>query len=81
MTRQNFWMRIKKYAQKAGLPEKVSPHSLRHAFATHLLENDVDLIYIQKFLGHEDISTTEIYTEVSKSRLKSIHKQHHPRGE
>ena len=80
MTRQNFWLRVKKYAQKAELPPKTSPHSLRHAFATHLLNNNVDLRHIQYMLGHSDISTTEIYTEVSKARLKKQHQEHHPRG-
>lgn len=80
MSRQNFWERVKKYAKGAGIKKKVSPHSLRHAFATHMLNNGADLRTLQQLLGHADISTTEIYTEVSKVRLKQSHSVHHPRG-
>jgi len=80
MTRQTFWHAIKRYAAVAGISTSISPHTLRHAFATHLLNHGADLRAVQMMLGHADLSTTQIYTHVAKARLKSMHAEHHPRG-
>lgn len=80
MSRVMFWMLVKKYALRAGITAPLSPHTLRHAFATHLLNHGADLRAVQMLLGHADISTTTIYTHVARERLKKIHGEHHPRG-
>lgn len=80
LSRKTFWMLIKKYATKAGVKRSISPHTLRHSFASHLLANDAPLRVIQEMLGHADIATTQIYTHVDSGRLKSVHKKFHPRA-
>ena len=80
MSRVMFWMIVKKYALSAGITVPLSPHTLRHAFATHLLNHGADLRAVQLLLGHADISTTTIYTHVARERLKILHARHHPRG-
>ena len=80
MTRQAFWYRVKLYANKSGVDRSLSPHTLRHAFATHLLNHGADLRTVQLLLGHTSLSTTQIYTEVARHRMKELHREHHPRG-
>lgn len=80
MTRQTFWYRIKIYAERAGIKENLSPHTLRHAFATHLINHGADLRVVQMLLGHSDLTTTQIYTHVARSRMQALHEKHHPRG-
>lgn len=80
MTRQTFWHRIREHARTAGISKKLSPHTLRHAFATHLLNHGADLRVVQLLLGHSDLSTTQIYTHVAQHRMKTLHQVHHPRG-
>ena len=80
MTRQTFWHRVKLHAKAAGIATSISPHTLRHAFATHLLNHGADLRTVQMLLGHSDLSTTQIYTHIARARLQELHAAHHPRG-
>ena len=80
ITRHSFWHRIKIYINRVGISKDVHPHTLRHAFATHMLNNGADLRSVQMLLGHTDLSTTQIYTHIAQTEMQNMHKKHHPRG-